>query len=365
MSIKLGNSNITLKVGSSAVTAAYLGSTQVYPQGEPPALKYKLTLNNGTVVTGECDGTSALTYNEVSIKYNNLVSAEIYDCVKSIGYACFSGCRNLTDITIPNSIISIGDNAFINCFGLPSITIPTSVTSIGSNSFRGCSGFTDIAIPSSLVSIGSNAFYGCSGLSGITVDSNNTVYDSRNNCNAIIETSTNKLIRGCNSTVIPSSVTSIGERAFNRCSGLIDIIIPNSVSSIGSGVFENCTNLSSCTLGSGVTIISNSCFSNCPSLADIAIPSGVTSIGEDSFGGCTNLTDITIPSGVTSIGYSAFYGCSGLTGITVNATTPPSLGEEAFSNTNDCPIYVPCESVEAYKAASGWSTYADRIQAIP
>lgn len=160
------------------------------------------------------------------------------------------------------------------------------------------------------------------------------------NCTTSIGTSAFYQCSSLTSVDIPSSVTSIGERAFRYCYSLTSIEIPNSVTSMGTFIFSNCTGLTSCTIGSGVT-----------------------SIGNNSFAKCTSLTSIDIPSGVTSIGNTAFGGCSGLTSITVNAVTPPTLGTNVFDKAN-YPIYVPSGSVETYKSASGWSTYASRIQAI-
>ena len=112
------------------------------------------------------------------------------------------------------------------------------------------------------------------------------------------------------------------------------------------------------------TIIGNSAFSGCTNLTSVTIPNSVTSIGGGAFRECTGLTSVTIPNSVTSIVFGAFRYCSGLTSIVIEATTPPALGNSAFNDTNNCPIYVPSESVETYKAASKWSTYASRIQAI-
>ena len=205
----------------------------------------------------------------------------------SIGDETFNRCSKLTSITIPNSVTSIGDYAFNGCCDLASIIIPNNVKRIGYQAFSGCFGLISITIPNSVTSIGTSAFYSCTSLASIIVESGNTVYDSRDNSNAIIETSTNTLILGCKNTVIPISVTSIGNYAFDGCSNLTSITIPNSVTSIGEQAFSECTNLNS-----------------------ITIPNRVASIGNYAFDGCSNLTSITIPNSVTNIGTHAFYGCN-------------------------------------------------------
>ena len=167
------------------------------------------------------------------------------------------------------------------------------------------------------------------------------------------------------SAAIKSGVTSISSYAFSNCKSLSSIEIPDSVTSIGNNAFSNCTSLSSCTIGSGITSIDNYVFYYCSKLTNVTIPNSVTSIGGSTFRYCSSLSSIEIPNSVTSIGNQAFYNCSDLSSVTVLATTPPTLGSSVFNNTNNCPIYVPAQSVDAYKSATNWSTYASRIQATP
>ena len=234
------------------------------------------------------------------------------------------------------SVTSIGDNAFWGCSGFTSVTIPNSVSYIGKYAFASCSGLTSVTIPNSVSYIGEAAFGGCSGLTSVTVDKNNGTYDSRDNCNAIIETSTNKLIVGCKNTTIPNSVTSIGDRAFEGCSGLTSVTIGNSVISIGKYAFTDCSGLTSVTIGNSVT-----------------------SIGDYAFTDCSGLTSVTIGNSVTSIGYDAFRGCSGLTKLVSLAVEPPICGKGAFEKVDKtaCQLFVPEGSINKYKAADQWKEF--------
>lgn len=168
-----------------------------------------------------------------------------------------------------------------------------------------------------------------------------------------------------NISKLPSTITSIGEKAFLGCN-FVNFIIPSGVTSIGKNAFDNCRSLTSVVIPSGVTSILGGTFYQCSGLTSVTIPNGVTSIDESAFHQCSSLTTVKIPSSVTFIGHTAFGYCTGLTGITIEATTPPTLDGNVFTNTNDCPIYVPADLVNTYKAAPNWSYYySNRIQAIP
>ena len=262
----------------------------------------------------------------------------IPNSVTIIDEHAFHYCSRLTSVSIPNSVTSIGGFAFFDCSGLTSVTIPNSVTIIDEHAFYLCSRLTSLTIPSSVISIGSYAFSGCSGLTSVTVDKNNGTYNSRDNCNAIIETSTNKLIVGCKNTIIPNSVTSIGNGAFYNCIGLTSVSIPNSVTSIGDSAFDSCWGLTS-----------------------VTIPNSVTSIGKNAFSGCSGLTSVSIGNSVTSIGSYAFRGCTGLTNLTSLAVEPPTCGIAAFSNvdTISCQLLVPEESINKYKTADQWKEFVN------
>ena len=315
----------------------------------------------------------------------NLTSITIPNSVTSIGAYAFYGCTSLTSIMIPTSVTSIEPDVFAYS-GLTSITIPNSVTSIGEYAFERCTNLTSITISNSVTSIEYGAFEGCTSLTSINVGSGNTKYDSRDNCNAIIETATNTLIMGCKNTEIPNSVTSIGNSAFNWCASLTSIMIPtsvtsigeyafegctnltsiaipNSVTSIGNGAFVGCTNLTSITIPNSVTSIGNNAFMNCTSLTSITIPNSVTSIGNNAFSCCTSLTSVTIPNNVISIGECAFYKCTNIRQVTCLATNSPTISESTFLYKGmfdqelyyaPCSFFVPCESVENYKNAPYW-----------
>ena len=261
-------------------------------------------------------GSAILRYssdsNNRNIVYHNSVQKiEIGNGVTSILQYAFNGCYSLTSITIPNSVTSIGQAAFAMCYSLASITIPDGVTSIASNAFSNCYSLTSITIP--------------------------------------------------------NSVTSIGQAAFTTCYSLPSITLPNSVTSIGEYAFSYCYSLASITIPDGVTSIEQYAFSDCYSLASIIIPDGVTSITNRVFYNCYSLSSITIPNSVTSIESRAFNSCYSVAFYDFTACTsvPTLSNKNAFSGiAADCQIRVPASLVDAWKAATNWSTYADHIMGV-
>ena len=299
-----------------------------------------------------------------------------------------NGCR-ISEYSIPNSVISIGNNAFRRCTTLNRITIHGDVISIGVSAFESCIGLTNIAILDGVTSINDWCFKDCPSLVSITIPDSVTSIRK-------------EAFRGCTSltsVTIPDSVTSIGEYAFYDCTSLTSVTIGDGVTSIGEDAFHGCNSLRSVhitdlsawckidfegyyanplpyakrlflnnsvvtnlTIPSDITEIKKYAFRNCTSLTSITIPDSVTSIGQEAFEDCTSLTSVTILDSVTSIGGWAFNGCSSLTRVYCKPTTPPTGGGSMFSNNaSGIKIYVPRNSVSAYKTASYWRNYASSI----
>ena len=304
-----------------------------------------------------CSGIQSIIWNAVSC---GVMNGPQYG-------STFSGCTNLTSVTFGDSVRAIPSYAFYYCSSLTGELRMPYVYTIGKSAFSGCSGLTGLILGNSVRLIEDDAFYNCTALKKIEVGSGNGTFHSAGNC--LVETETNTLVLGCQTSVIPTdgSVTSIGQVAFSNCSGLTSIVIPDSVTSIGNAAFSYCSGLTSVAIGNGVTLIGRKAFVSCNGLSsvhisDIAawcgilfdggfeanplyyahnlylnnqlitnlvIPDSVTSINAYAFDYCSSLTNVTIGSGVTSIGGEAFEYCSSLTNVTIGSCVT-SIGTYAF-----------------------------------
>lgn len=385
---------------------------------------------------------------------SELTSIIISDSIRYIGHYAFCGCSKLTSIIIPKNVSNLGEHVFDDCRGLvsvkwnaewaviinidddmspiifngspnlssfvfgddvlaipdyiccglnkiSSIAIPNLVEYIGDYAFFGCSNLTSIVIPKNVTEIGNHAFIHCPNITSFVVEQDNQSYDSRGNCNAIIETKTKKLLFGCQNTKIPNTISSIADYAFVNCTGLSSVVVPNSVTSIGGSAFEGCTGVksviwnakdcNSCNfgsqveiyvLGSGVEKIPAGLCNGMDKLESIIIPNSVVSIGSNAFYNCRGLSSISIPNSVISIDDYAFakntflsevilgenvkeIGCHAFDGdfrvesITSYATITPTVCETTFDGLSKeyVYLYVPEQSIRKYQVDPSWNKF--------
>ena len=253
MAIKLGNQEITLRVGS-AECRVYLGDVLIESGDTPtpptPSYKWLATYTGGTTSSAQCDASSAITQNEIDV--TDLVAVEIGDCVRSLDNGLFIDCGSLTSATISDSVTRIGESSFSGCYGLTNVTIPSGVTYIDGYAFEMCRSLTSITIPSGVTTISEGVFANCESLSSI---------------------------------IIPSGVTSIGDAAFNDCTSLSSITIPSGVTSIGSVAFYGCTSLNSVTvLAPTPPTFGDGAFWNGPSRRKIYVPAQSVSAYQSASG---------------------------------------------------------------------------------
>lgn len=390
------------------------------------------------VATTAFDGCNNLQYNEDNYarylgnkinKYLVMVdvldeesattSYDVKDGCRVILNSAFGFCKNLTNVAIPNSIVYIGEYAFNGCKNLKyeddgyacylgnatndylvlvkaknkqSITATCRIKAgcklVLDKAFDGCENLNSVTITNDVIFISKTAFNNCKSLATIKVEDGNKVYDSRGECNAIIETKTNSLVAGCNNTEIPDDVVSIGDYAFSG-SGIASITIPKNIISIGYYAFRSCFSLSEVKFSDNSSLkkIGDVSFCSCSNLATIDIPDSVETIGLSAFKMCINLVTVNIlptssltkvgngafmatkiasiyiPSKVESIDQDAFTSCSSLQTVNLKALRAvPYLGLDAFSNCDEAlKLYVDETMIDKFKKDYYWSTYADKI----
>lgn len=266
----------------------------------------------------------------------------------------------------------------------------TGLTNIGSQDFNGCSGLTSVVIPCNVTTIENDIFDGCNSLVSLSIDEENAKFDSRNNCNAIIETATNTLLFGLKNTVIANSVEIIGSNAFKDCTGMTMLDIPNSVVSIEDGAFSGCSGLTTLNIPSSLTNLEISAFYGCSGLTSIVVdeenakydsrdncnaiiqtstntlvfgcvntvmPTSITAIGNNAFKDLVGITSVIIPANVTSIGEKAFDGCENLNLVKLKNDEPVAISDNVFSNRTNAALYVPIGSLANYSVSDYWKEF--------
>lgn len=285
-----------------------------------PLKEVKCSNSNGILKQSDVnyyeDGWAAMSYT-------------VGDCITKIGDSAFNGQIFLTSVTISNTVNEVGHLAFANCKSLESLNFPSDLTSIGNNAFVRCSSLKNVTFGGTIPSeVPVGMFNQCENLQSV-------------------------------SWLQYNNITSIGDKAFYNCYSLGNVILPDTLQTIGANAFYGNRSMTNITIPSGVTSIGTSAFENCTAMTFVNINSDEVSIGDSAFKGDTSLTAVTINSSGVTIGNNVFSGCTRLLKLTFTATVPPQIEEGDFDNTNECAIFVPCDSEEAYKTA--WSQYADRI----
>lgn len=285
-----------------------------------------------------------------------LTSVNIPEKVKRIYSKTFSGCEKLSSIQLPNGIISIGEHAFQGCKSLSSIVLPESLKEIGNSAFEDCSNIDVLTIPASVTSIGERAFLCCTNLKSIQVAEGNPKYDSRDNCNAIINTESNTLITGCSTTEIPQDVVSIGSNAFRELA-LTNLVFSEGVKTIEERAFWACKFSKTLIIPHNVERIAEGAFVQC-AIDSIIIHGQITKLEMNTFEYCQTLTYIDLPNSLKYIDDYPFQGCYSLQKIISRAPNPPRCSYYAFDYTADTIILeVPEESVSLYKEANVWENF--------
>lgn len=285
-----------------------------------------------------------------------LEAIRIPEGVTILYYTTFWDCNNLKSIILPNSLTTIENGVFVDCDSLSTITFPDSLVKIGNYTFGYCDALDSITIPASVTDIGTEPFGYCNNLKSLQVAEGNPKYDSRDNCNAIIETATNKLAVGCAATIIPEGITTLGTYAFSGIY-LPKIVLPNSIQAIEEMAIRECTLQSPLIIPDGVKRMDE--YALCYNTVDSIIIRGqISRIEKNTFDGCTSTDVIDLPESVEYIGDGAFARCASLNKLICRAATPPQCGSRAFDGMNrNSTLEVPEESVSLYENANGWKSF--------
>ncbi len=332
------------------------------------------------VANWDTDGDGELSYDEAAavtdlgevFKGNTEIvrffELEYFSGLTAIGNNAFYDCGNLQEIRLPQTITNIGSAAFFSDENLMFIELPEELKTIGHAAFGICRSLKSLFIPASVTSINGTAFRDCTGLESITVNEQNTIYDSRSQCNAIIETSTNTLITGCRTTVIPEGIVAIGRYAFYGHYEIKTLDFPSTLEIIGENSF-NGTGFVTLDIPNSVTTIAFWAFTNCHSLESVRISSSVKEI-DRPFINCGNLKFIVVDEGNTV--YDSRNNCNGIIETTTNriivgcnTTIIPdgvvSIGSQAFASTQIQSLILP-ESVTSIEEMAFWSSNIASIE---
>ncbi len=289
----------------------------------------------------------------------NLTKVTIPESITDIGPHSFQNCTALEDATFPNTVSTMWEYTFDGCSSLKEAIIPSSVTSTREYVFRGCTSITELIIPCTVKTIETGVFQDCTGLKKVTLEE------------GITNTGYSYMFAGCTSledVSLPNTVTEFGTYTFYGCTSLKSFVYPNSMKDTGAGAFDRCTSLEDVTFSRNTTEISNFTFAYC-AFNEMIIPEGVTTIGEELFMHNPNLTTVSLPRTVESIDYWLIYDCPSMEKLYSLNPTPPVRGAhplfEPFEEISEnCVLYVPAGSKEAYSTADMWEGFFKDIVEI-
>lgn len=325
-----------VEFGSYAFTTNHLTTFELHTPG-------KLTTSNDpfsysdnllTTVTLDARGAGSKLYSSIFSGCINLTSVTLPAGLTSIDERCFYDCTSLESLTIPASVTTIGQQAFYGCTGLGTLDFSqTALTTIGQDAFRGCTAVINISLPSGITSVGSNAFRDCTLLTAIDL-SGATITE--------IPTSMCEECHALSSILLPATVTSISDWAFYNCKALTSLDLSQmSFTAIPKAMCYGCEQLSMLRLPATCTSIAERAFYNCYTLTTIDIPSTVTSIGKEAFYQCSSLQSITIPASVTDLGTDVFENCTALTTANVQANITALPGDFFYQCTSLAHVTLP------------------------